>query len=396
MRGDAIGRDVIGWARERVHAHADRLYRSLIVALAVAAILGMMGGTWDAAWHVTLRREGFWSPPHILLYAGTSLTMIIGTVALGSALLLGWRTPGPWVTLSRPIPLGFAVAALGSAIVLAAAPVDDFWHRTFGADVDVWSFPHLVAIAGGFIINLGAVMAVGAELRALGGRARGHRLTMLLFLSILCWLMMFSLNWYTLVLARWRDSFQYPIVASFVTPLALLVAARAFGRGGATLATLGYTIYTAAAHYTLHGLGYALLPFPPLIVVPAIMIDFVVTRPFGHGWQRSLLAGLLFAPTFFVAEAASLAWFPHPYIAEPPTTGFALAYMLQALDRPWELGPILRTLPIAMAMGAMSSLFGWWIGALTWRVQQDPGPFPKRPPLAPDREGALSPRLLPR
>jgi hypothetical protein len=396
MRSDAISSDILGWVRGHVQTHAKRLYRGLIVALAVAAILGMMGGTWDAAWHVTLRREGFWSPPHILLYAGTSLTLIIGTVAIGSALLLGWRTPGPWITLSRPIPLGFAVAALGSAIVLAAAPVDDLWHRTFGPDVDVWSFPHLVAIAGGFIINLGAVMAVGAELRALGGRARGHRLVMLLFLSILCWLMMFSLNWYTLVLARWRDSFQYPIVASFVTPIVLVVAARAFGRGGATLAALGYTIYTAAAHYMLHGLGYALLPFPPLIVVPAIMIDFVVTRPFGHGWQRALLAGLLFGPTFFAAEAASLAWFPHPFITEPPTTGLALAYMAAAMDRPWELGAILRTLPLTIAIGAGSSLAGWWIGALTRRVQQDPGPFPEPRLAARDPEGAPSRQLLPR
>ncbi len=396
MRSEAIGSDILGWVRGQVQTQANWIYRGLIALLALAAIAGMLGGTWDAAWHVTLRREGFWSPPHILLYAGTTLSLIVGTIAIGSALLLRWRTPGPWIVLGRPIPLGFAIAALGSAIVLLAAPVDDYWHRTFGPDVDVWSFPHLVAIFGGALINLGAILAIGADLRAVGGRSRIHRLAMLLFLSVLVWLMMFSLNWYTLVLALWRDSFKYPIVASLLTPVALVIAARAFGRGGATLAVVGYTLYTAAAHYTMHGLGYALLPFPPLIIVPALMVDFVVTRTFGHGWQRALLAGILFAPLFFLAEAASLAWFPHPHLMEPPKTALALAYMLEAADRPWELGPILRTLPVTIVIAAGSALVGWWIGALTRWAQRDPGPFPEPLPAAMDREGALSHQLLPR
>ncbi len=396
MRTDVIGSDILGWARGYAQSHADRIYRLLIALLALAAVAGTLGGTWDAAWHVTLRREGFWSPPHILLYAGTTVSLVVGATAIGSAVLLGWRTPGPWLTLGRPVPIGFVVAALGSAIVLAAAPVDDFWHRTFGPDVDVWSFPHLVAIFGGAMINLGAIMAIGADLRAIGNRSRAHRLAMLLFLSVLVWLAMFSLNWYTLVLALWRDSFKYPIVASFVTPVVLVIAARAFGPGGATLAAISYTLYTAAAHFTLHALGYALLPFPPLIAVPAIMVDFVLARSLGHGWQRALVAGVLFAPLFFLAEAASLAWFPHPHLMEPPRTPLALAYMLEAADRPWQLGPMLHTLPMTIVIGAGSALVGWGIGALNRWVQRDPGPFPEPAPAAREREGALSHQLLPR
>jgi hypothetical protein len=390
---------MLQWARESAALHADRIYRTLIAALALAAIAGMLGGTWDAAWHVTLRRETFWSPPHLLLYAGTTMSLLIGAVAMGGAFFLRWPTPGPWIALAgRLLPLGFAVAAAGAAVVLAAAPLDDFWHRTFGADVDVWSFPHLVALFGGAFINIGAVIAIGAHMRTIVGRPLGHRAAMLLFLSVLVWLSMFSLNWYTLVLARWRDSFQYPILLALVAPVALVIAARAFGRGGATCAALGYTAYTAAAHFGLNQLGYALLPFPPILIVPALVLDFLLPMRWGHGWQRALAAGLLFAPVFIVAEAASLAWFPHPYVSEPPAGPLALGYFVAALERPWELGNLLRTLPLMAAGSAMSALVGWWIGAATRRAQEDPGPVPdlQSSALRSNPEGATYPRLLPR
>jgi hypothetical protein len=398
MRTDVIGSGLLDWAREQASTHADRIYRGLIAVLAVAAIAGMLGGTWDAAWHVTLRRESFWSPPHLLLYTGTTLSLIVSAAAILGVHVLRWPTPGPWVSLGRPVPLGFAFVAVGAALVLGAAPLDDFWHRTFGADVDVWSFPHLVALFGGAVINIGAVMAIGADQRRVGGRAWGHRALMLLFLSVLVWTMMFSLNWYTLVLARWRDSFQYPILAALVAPAALVVAARTFGPGGATLAVLGYSVYTVAAHYALAGLGYALLPFPPMLLVPALVMDLIVRAARGPGWARAVAAGLLFAPVFLAAEAASLAWFPHPHLSGPPQGALALGYFLAAAERPWELPYLVRTLPIMASVGAVSAVVGWWIGGLTRRAQEDPGPFPnpRSPEPVREREGARFPRLLPR
>jgi hypothetical protein len=397
MPAEAVGSGVLAVARTWVGLHADRLYRGLIALLVVAAIAGTFGGTWDAAWHVTLRRERFWSPPHILLYTGTTLSLIVSAAAILGALVLRWPTPGPWVWLRRPVPLGFAVAAVGASVILGAAPLDDFWHRTFGADVDVWSFPHLVALGGGAVINIGAIMAIGADLRRIAGRAWGHRAAMLLFLSVLVWTSMFSLNWYTLVLARWRDSFQYPILLGLVAPAALVIAARAFGRGGATVAALGYTIYTAAAHFTLARLGYALLPFPPMLLAPAIVIDLVLGGAREQSWPRALGAGLLFAPVFLAAEAASLAWFPHPYVNGPPQGPLALSYFLAAGERPWDLTHVVKTLPIMAGVAAVSAVAGWGIGGLTRWVQgyQEGTLDPQSPAHRRDREGATYRRLLP-
>ena len=44
--------------------------------LTLASLFGVAGGTWDAAWHVTLLRETFWTPPHLLLYGGTGLALL--------------------------------------------------------------------------------------------------------------------------------------------------------------------------------------------------------------------------------------------------------------------------------------------------------------------------------
>ena len=44
---------------------------------------------------------------------------------------------------------------------------------------------------------------------------------MALFLSVLLWATMFCLNWYTLVLAPFRESVKYPILASMVATLVL-------------------------------------------------------------------------------------------------------------------------------------------------------------------------------
>jgi hypothetical protein len=316
-----------------------------LALLAVSAVMGVAGGTWDAAWHVTLLRETFWTPPHLLLYSGTALAL--GAALFGAA--IPWLTgTGDW----RRAP-GFAVAAAGAAIVIAAAPLDDFWHRTFGRDVDVWSFPHLVALAGGAAINIGAALACKQRLR--GGHSLWVRAAQLLFLTALLWVSMFALNWYTLVLARVRDSLQYPVLASFLA-VAVMVAIRwLWGGGGAMVVSAMYMAYVIAAHSFLSSVGFALLPFPPMLLVPAVAVDAIAG---GRGSPvRALLAGLAFVPLLLAAEAASLAWYPHPAVP-PPRSEVAFGYVMAAAERPWDLQHVLMALPFVLLAAALGALLG--------------------------------------
>lgn len=339
--------------------------------LALAAVTGVAGATWDAAWHVTLRRESFWSPPHLLLYAGTTLALVAGlagtapTFPVQSSRFKGQR--GPYFA---PFPLnfelwGFPLVALGAFVVIASAPLDELWHRTFGPDVDVWSFPHLVALAGGAAINVGSLAATRAHLARAPGWVRGA--LQALFLTALLWLAMFSLNWYTLVLARARDSAQYPALASLLAAPVLVLAAWALGRGGATLVAALYMGYAVGAFSGLAALGYAHLPFPPVLIAPALAVDALFWGAPRRRWTWEAAAGLVFAPTFLLAEWASLTWFPHP-VLPPARTELALGYFAAAAERPWELAPILAGLPLSMAAGTAGGVFGGWVAAQVGRA----------------------------
>src|SRR5688572_694484 len=110
-----------GAFRPLTYAHTRIAQRLLIGVLLVAAVLGMMGGTWDAAWHVSRQREGLFSPPHLLLYSSTTLALIASAAGLFAAWALRWPFPGPHLFSGRPIPVGFTLAALGAAIVIGSA-----------------------------------------------------------------------------------------------------------------------------------------------------------------------------------------------------------------------------------------------------------------------------------
>ena len=334
------------WVRED-------LERWIIGGLLFFAFAGMTGGTWDAGWHVTFLRETFWTPPHLLLYAATGGSLFLSLAGLQ----LGRMR-------RRTILLGFAIAALGALVVIEAAPLDELWHRTFGRDVDVWSFPHLVALAGGMAISVGSVLTVDADRRRLVGRDLGHRVVMALFIGVLLWATMFCLNWYTLVLAVFRDSVKYPVLASLVATPALVFATARLGRGGASAASAIYMTYTAAAHGIMAAFGLALLPFPPLLIVPAMAIDLVYWSLPCTGWRRAALTGAFFAPLFYLAEAASLTWYPHEQLKGVPTDPLAFLYYVEALARPWDLVHVAVGLPIAMAVGAISAELGAWLGEI--------------------------------
>ncbi|HEY3116440.1 MAG TPA: hypothetical protein VGK54_06840 [Chloroflexota bacterium] len=359
------------------------LRSAAFTVLTLASLLGMAGGTWDAAWHVTLLRESFWTPPHMLLYGGTGLALL----GAGAGILGAWLS-GQSPLRSRP---GFVVAAIGAAIVVGAAPLDDYWHRTFGADVDVWSFPHLVGLSGGAIVYLGAILALEtvarrfaltrpnppAAERPASPRGRGEdgplslRVSLVFFLTALLWIVMFCLNWYTLVLARSRDSLEYPALATLVAVPVLVLSASLLGRWGATLIAACYMIYIAAAHGLLAHVGFAELPFPPILVVPALAIDLVMAaQRFRGRWVAGMVAGLAFVPLFFAAEAASLAWYPHPLLPPPRSTS-ALGYYISAAEHPWDLTHIAMSLPICLVIGAVAGIVGAWLGRTIHRLAKE-------------------------
>ena len=82
-------------------------------ALIVAAVLIEVGAVWDIAWHRSIGRDTFWSPPHMVQYAAAIIVGLIlrcgsfcartfaGNAARAAARMVrfwGFRGPmGAWV-----------------------------------------------------------------------------------------------------------------------------------------------------------------------------------------------------------------------------------------------------------------------------------------------------------
>ena len=51
--------------------------------IASSLFVAVAAGTWDAWWHGAIGRDSFWEPPHLLLYSGVIVAILLG--------VLGWH-----------------------------------------------------------------------------------------------------------------------------------------------------------------------------------------------------------------------------------------------------------------------------------------------------------------
>ena len=125
-----------------------------------AALLLVLGGTWDLSYHETFVVDTFLSPPHLLIYSGMLTTLLISLSASGYLFVDMLRNGQGIATLSlRPL---VTLPLLANLCFLAGGPLDAGWHATFGRDVlSAWSPPH-------------AFLALFLSLTAVGGAALFH------------------------------------------------------------------------------------------------------------------------------------------------------------------------------------------------------------------------------
>jgi hypothetical protein len=236
----------------------------------------MVGGVWDIAWHHTLGRDAFWSPPHLVLYSGVGLMGLV-CLAVVMRTTVG-RSVGPWVDATLVerwglrAPRGFALVGVGALGAVLSAPFDDAWHRLFGIDVTIWSPPHLFGIASAGAMRLGLLVALVDEM-ALAAHAiprrqlrvswRGVTLAegmLLVLFSILQGNLLFALGAHEFRIAS-RAAGLYPLLASLAVPLVLVAGVRTLGRlGAATLIVLLLLVFQVLLRAGLQGTGFVLPP----------------------------------------------------------------------------------------------------------------------------------------
>ena len=383
----------IGVARDHIQERAapgiagavSRMRAWALGVLGLCVISMSLGSTWDVKWHYAIGRDSFWIPPHIVLYASVALA---GLVCAAVVLYETWRSQvleasiaddGAVRLLGLSAPLGVLIGGCGVALILLAAPFDDWWHRLYGVDVTIWSPPHMTGVIGGGLVAFGGLVAAAEQRR----RQNGHwaDAATLLFLMALVSNANFALI-PAVKLSFWPHApspaqdplaphpLIYPVLASLLVTHPLVAAVRLFKGRWSWLAPL----LVLAALVGLHGLqtvtgraGFALfVPWgdqtivrppiraeralwdhPTLLALPTLAIVLVM----GAGrrwrfWHAALLAGAicglvltLETPPIFLARN------PGDTI-DPYTVAFGLALAL----------------PLGALSGLLGAAIGGWLG----------------------------------
>lgn len=282
----------------------------------VFAMAGLpFGMLWDISWHISIGRDTFWAPAHIMIQIG----------GIVPALLFFWQA---WQTTFRgtPIeragaislwglraPLGAWVTMWGALAMLTSAPFDDWWHNTYGLDVKIVSPPHAVLGLGMFAVALGVLLNVLSWQNRLAGTPEGKAAARLFVLASGLMLTMLSVFATEYTWPNNQHTSNFYQVISHVFPFLLLIPAR--------VANLRWSATLAAGIYTVILLGVIWIfplfpaqpmlapiynpvthmvppPFPMLLILPAIAIDLFML--FGgrnlamrRGWKAMLQDWLL-------------------------------------------------------------------------------------------------------
>ena len=316
-----------------------------ILGAILAGTLAMWGVYFDTAWHRTVGRDTFFSLPHLFIYGAGFLVWVacVGAIVLATRGRLA-DLGGIVLRAGRVrLPLGFAISALGTAIIVLAVPTDLTWHAVFGKDLLIWSPPHLQGVVGGAIAALGVLFAVaGQKGRGFFAPVWRWRLVMLLPMVDLLHYVHWSLAHYAIF--PWtRTPDFYPFIVALTVPMIVVAGARAAGAWAPTWAGLLFFLAVVVIDAGLALIDFARPAVTPIFAAPAAVVSLVYAR-----WPErrdapalAAAAAAVFVLGFVAMEAAWMAW---------------------VIGAPWPLARVLAGLPVSVATGAVMGWVGWVLG----------------------------------
>jgi hypothetical protein len=365
------------------------------VVLAAACV--MIGVYWDISWHMTIGRDTFWTPAHLLIQAGGLIaglssgyvalrTTFAGTPAQKAASVSFWGFRAP---------LGAWVCVWGCGAMLASAPFDNWWHNAYGLDVQIISPPHMILALGIVAITIGALLLTLARQNQTTGQEQRQFATLFTIVAAF-WLMNVWIMLSEYSYKEFMHSGLFYRVAATYYPLVLLTTARANTlRWPATRAAAVYMMVTLVLMWVLqifpaepklgpiyqHITHMVTMDFPILMIVPAFGLDLVRQRYEGRlrdVWLAPLLAvvfvGLFIAIEWpfasFLVTSHSRNWFfngaNYVYFM---TKQFAAQTFRFADWQPWSQ-PLAPQLAVAIGMATISSYIGLKWGAWMTKVRR--------------------------
>jgi hypothetical protein len=296
----------------------------------------MVGVYWDISWHMSIGRDSFWTPAHLLIQAGGLIAGISSGYVAIKTTFFGTQTERDasvsfW---GFRAPLGAWICVWGCGAMLTSAPFDNWWHNAYGLDVKIISPPHAVLAIGIYSIVVGALLLTLAQQNRAAGDDR-RKLAWILAITGGFFIMNFSLF---LTEYSERHMMHSPIfyeIAAFVFPFALTTLARAIKlRWPATAAAGFFTATSLLLMWIIqlfpatpklgpiyqHITHMVTLSFPLLVIVPAFCIDLVMQRIEGRvsGILLGLVVGIVFVATFIAAQWPFASFLVHSPMARNP------------------------------------------------------------------------------
>jgi len=381
-----------GISHERAHSPVlDWAWHAYATVLAAAMVV--VGLIWDISWHMSIGRDSFWTPAHLLIQAG-------GVVAGLSSGYLALRITFAGSPEARAsgvsfwgfrAPLGAWVCVLGCGAMLTSAPFDDWWHNAYGLDVRIVSPPHILLALGMIGIVLGALLRTLALQNVADGAVRQRAATLFAIASGI----LITIVAIVLLDDSGREEMHagdfYRTLAKVFPVVIVAVAVAGRGRWPATTAAAMYMLMLAGTSWVLMlfpatpKLGpiyqnithYVPIDFPLLLIAPAFAVDLVWRRVRDRpAWVASLALGVAFLATLVIVQwlFADFAmshgrnWFLHadnfPYMRVPAEEPYSFEF------RPLEPGEagLVAQLSLALLYAALASAVGRAWGRWMTRV----------------------------
>jgi hypothetical protein len=359
----------------------------------VAAICVMVGAYWDISWHMSIGRDTFWTPAHLMIQAGGLIAgLTSGYVALRTTFGGDPAARAASVTFwGCRAPLGAWVCIWGCLAMVTSAPFDNWWHNAYGLDVKIISPPHVILMLG-----VGAI-GVGALLLSLAWQNREgehQRTAMWLFVIVGALLLMdrsIMLTEYSIKNMQHSGLFYRASMLAY--PMAIVMMTRASKLKWAGTLTAGIfmaimlvlmwvielfpatpklgPIYQPITHMVA-------LSFPVLVIVPAIGVDVVMQRVRARPALLAAILSVVFLALFMAAQwpFASFLMTPAARNAFFNADNFVYWSSPAGVDwnRHWQPpggDPSLGAqLAFALLLGAVSSYVGLWFGAWMTKVRR--------------------------
>ncbi len=361
-----------------------------IYAVVFASFSIVVGLVWDISWHMSIGRDGLFSPPHLATYLGAVTAGLFSGYHVLRLTFAGRAAEKQesvrfWKVFYGS--LGALFCIWGAFTMITSAPFDDWWHNTFGLDVQILSPPHTVLLLGMITIQFGAMVSVMALQNRIGGSANYNK-------QALAWCFTLSSGFLLVMLFTIASEYldrhdmhlsSFYVVSAMLFPLFMVPVSKASTtRWGATYMALVYMIFMAVMVWILplfpaepklgpvqnHITHYQSFHFPLLLVFPALIIDIINQRVKSFSLLRALLISVAFVLIMFAVQWPFGSFLATPYarnwffgttswyFGADPSYEYRYAF---APDKVSSVDSMIKGVGMAVVIGTISS----WLG-LVW------------------------------